>query len=1490
MAVAKLGVGAGAMTAGTAATYNGPNLASSDAYTLMVVGVSISVSSNSSSTTCAVTCGGTSMTQIGLQLQGSSTSRNATGLYYLFNPGSGIKSIVATPGGSSTKAGLVTNAIAFSGVDPSGVGAAQNGTAMNQSPTSVNNGYDVRMLTNGAALGTLSPTADYSNGQSVSGVGDYGGLQSIAGTGSTVSFTASGTATTPNSVSVALTPFLPTGTIVATEQHPLAALSGAELPSGTVAALVKAAVTAFTGNVVPFVGTISASAQKLLASFTGSQAANPPTFDSVGAGGTAASNSLSWNQTPVASGCRVYAFVDTDRSGTCSGITIGGTAMDYVTTIPHNNDGASGNLFVYKIDSVTSGLKTVVATLTGSPWSIGNSIAIAGAATADTPATTYGTGTSLSQTVNCTAGQLIVHAMGVGVAGANSNPTLSSLSGGTNKYNAHASYNTALEINIATASATFSATDNYSEPWSGIGIALNPPGPVTGTIAATEKRLAATLSGYEHAQGVIAARVKKLTTHIPGPPAWDSTGGIPWDASVGTYTGAGTKPTGLWPAGNLDISAGISGAYTSGTVKTLQHTTIAETTKVYIFVNAICSAGRANYTPTVNVDNSPATSLGWKGHNNTNSGWMEVFEFALHQSGQHQIDARYDFSSGTISSLSVQSVAFTDVTSATFSSASGSSNSPAITVTSGGTSDLAICAMGWETYDLGEPGGYGDVINGLMLIPPPLISDATPYQPHKRDGGNPGTFSPVQNGIGPWAQQPTGKMAVAMGGPVDGVTGTAGIPFTAQYLSGAAAWSAIGLNLVGTAKETARWVSTAQNKNGSSGNSISWTHPALDAGFKGALIVGAYCISGTYNPASSSATCNGTALTHIGGSNNSNDSSWCEAFIMLNPPTGSSLSMVFNRTGVIMEVCSVAYNHVGSYGSWRDSISDAHSGGFDSNVHAYVASNPGDIAVGIFSQTQTFANNQATVRHDLGFSADGRLLIMDSPLYELDPLRSDQANTVILDSAGYDYMSVWSGGGFNLVSGVAVGGTMGATAKRASASLSGTAGTTGATGTIAATAKKTAAVLTGAELPAGTVAVQLRKALFGATGVQGIGGTITATAKRAAAALTGVEQPKGTIAASAKKAAVAFTATQTQTGTVAATLKRAASALAGVEHPKGVLGATAKHPTASLTGVQGTGGAIAATGKKALTALTALQTQTGTTAAVLKRASAALTGSAGLAPTGTIVGTLKRAAASLAGIEHPRGQLSVTAKHAVSVLTATQTQIGTVATTLKKCVSSLAGIEAPQGVLGVAGKHPTASLVGIQGGGGMVIVTAKRAAAMLTGVEYPRGQIAAALQRTLAALTGTQRQTGTVTAAAKKLVANFAGLKTYVGTLTASGKKPVTALAGIQRQQGSISATAIKLRTVITAVETQRGTLTGTGKHATIVFAGYVLHPGEMLTGAITATLPRSRFAGQAYYKPNTPDSRVYDVAAVDRSYAVPAPDRIFDVPAQDRVYNVTER
>jgi hypothetical protein len=127
-------------------------------------------------------------------------------------------------------------------------------------------------------------------------------------------------------------------------------------------------------------------------------------------------------------------------------------------------------LCMYGLSNVAGGAKTITATqaANGGAAGSGNSVSYINAHVVATPSTTFGTGASLSQSLTCSAGQLIVQAFSGG-----STAIFSSISGGTARYNSGAAtYSTPLLIEDSTASTTFAAT-NASSAWAGIGGVLS---------------------------------------------------------------------------------------------------------------------------------------------------------------------------------------------------------------------------------------------------------------------------------------------------------------------------------------------------------------------------------------------------------------------------------------------------------------------------------------------------------------------------------------------------------------------------------------------------------------------------------------------------------------------------------------------------------------------------------------------------------------------------------------------------------------------------------------------------------------------------------------------------------------------------------------------------------------------------------------------------------------------------------------------------------
>ena len=196
----------GSLTTGSSASLAGSTtiqVSASDANTKILAGVVQSVSTNSASTTCSVTCGGTAMTQEYYLAYGSTTSRAAIGVYSIVNPGTGAKTIIATSGGTSTKTQVAIGAICYENAGT--ISASTNAAALALSVSSQTSGRAFYVGANGAAISAPTQIERYLYGGAPAGVGSYILVQDAPGS-TTVSFSATGTATTPQSAGVSIAP------------------------------------------------------------------------------------------------------------------------------------------------------------------------------------------------------------------------------------------------------------------------------------------------------------------------------------------------------------------------------------------------------------------------------------------------------------------------------------------------------------------------------------------------------------------------------------------------------------------------------------------------------------------------------------------------------------------------------------------------------------------------------------------------------------------------------------------------------------------------------------------------------------------------------------------------------------------------------------------------------------------------------------------------------------------------------------------------------------------------------------------------------------------------------------------------------------------------------------------------------------------------------------------------------------------------------------
>jgi hypothetical protein len=194
-----------------------------------------------------------------------------------------------------------------------------------------------------------------------------------------------------------------------------------------------------------------------------------PAYDATGAGSDTASNtsSISWSHTATAG---AYALVFTvAASETVTGVTYGGTSMTELGSV---TDPSGLPFYVYGLANVAAGAKTVAVTGSSSSGQLaGNSVSYTNVSSVGTPASTTGSGTSLSQSVTCSANQVIVQSFE-----AFFDDTVSSYSGGNGRslmlYGGAAGQGS-LTISDATSSTTFTASQVDPDPWAALSVVLS---------------------------------------------------------------------------------------------------------------------------------------------------------------------------------------------------------------------------------------------------------------------------------------------------------------------------------------------------------------------------------------------------------------------------------------------------------------------------------------------------------------------------------------------------------------------------------------------------------------------------------------------------------------------------------------------------------------------------------------------------------------------------------------------------------------------------------------------------------------------------------------------------------------------------------------------------------------------------------------------------------------------------------------------------------
>lgn len=171
------------------------------------VGVEMSISTNNTGSTCAVSFGGVSMTQLSFAESGSSTNRQAMGIYYLQNPPTGSNTVSVTTGGTPTKVSVAGASANFSNVGTINTPVTGSATSTDHEITVTGStSADMQFGVTAASLapydasmgnwsantaGVKDASGLYYAGSSVSGTGDYATIRFKPGTNTSIGGSAS---------------------------------------------------------------------------------------------------------------------------------------------------------------------------------------------------------------------------------------------------------------------------------------------------------------------------------------------------------------------------------------------------------------------------------------------------------------------------------------------------------------------------------------------------------------------------------------------------------------------------------------------------------------------------------------------------------------------------------------------------------------------------------------------------------------------------------------------------------------------------------------------------------------------------------------------------------------------------------------------------------------------------------------------------------------------------------------------------------------------------------------------------------------------------------------------------------------------------------------------------------------------------------------------------------------------------------------------------
>lgn len=207
--------------------------------------------------------------------------------------------------------------------------------------------------------------------------------------------------------------------------------------------------------------------------------ASPPTgvyYDAIGHG-WGASTATNWTVEHVAT-AGAYAFVDiaVDRAASLTNVLYDGNAMTSMGVAHFTGvSGQQASLYRYMYGPVAGGHANITGTFSGATWNAINSVSYLGVGMTKALQIDNADGSSPSQTVSCSAGQIIVEAIGIW----STVPTAPS--GGSNLFDWGNTY-MGLVVNQATTSTTFATADSGVN-WGAVATVLD--GPTSADLAVT---------------------------------------------------------------------------------------------------------------------------------------------------------------------------------------------------------------------------------------------------------------------------------------------------------------------------------------------------------------------------------------------------------------------------------------------------------------------------------------------------------------------------------------------------------------------------------------------------------------------------------------------------------------------------------------------------------------------------------------------------------------------------------------------------------------------------------------------------------------------------------------------------------------------------------------------------------------------------------------------------------------------------------------------